>query len=346
MSEADEAATCDGCGAVATHWCNDCSVLVCSAPDGGCASKHTGHQIGHIAQGDDGEGEDVTHEAIAEEDAYHLLEALEKNAHLVCRKLFRRVPAAISSSTAPLPAAPATISGGASWIVAFDAHSPSAGSQVLSEQAWAFFKEHSFVVIDNVLSREVTAAARHQTMELLQAGKLTDYRNPMDVGRDETARDDKRWFIDPNDLGELATGTLGSLFGRFQSLGAELTAGVSLVDEGATREVQLAYYGSTGQRYVKHRDAIPCDGYSGTQLLRGQAARRVTCTLYFNDEYRNPEVDGGQLRLYVGPEAPAEEPYIDVWPVGGRMVLFLSGAVDHEVRPSLAPRTAIATWYS
>lgn len=38
------------------------------------------------------------------------------------------------------------------------------------------------------------------------------------------------------------------------------------------------------------------------------------------------------------------EPVVDVAPVGGRLVLFLSGAVEHAVLPNLAQRIALTAW--
>jgi hypothetical protein len=39
------------------------------------------------------------------------------------------------------------------------------------------------------------------------------------------------------------------------------------------------------------------------------------------------------------------EGYIDVEPIAGRCLVFLSGAMDHEVRPSFADRVAVTSWF-
>ena len=36
---------------------------------------------------------------------------------------------------------------------------------------------------------------------------------------------------------------------------------------------------------------------------------------------------------------------LDVEPVAGRLVIFLSGAIDHAVLPSFAERTALTCWF-
>jgi SM-20-related protein len=38
------------------------------------------------------------------------------------------------------------------------------------------------------------------------------------------------------------------------------------------------------------------------------------------------------------------EPVVDVAPLGGRLVLFLSGAVEHAVLPNLSQRIALTAW--
>ena len=38
------------------------------------------------------------------------------------------------------------------------------------------------------------------------------------------------------------------------------------------------------------------------------------------------------------------EPVVDVAPLAGRLVLFLSGAVEHAVLPNLSQRIALTAW--
>ena len=47
----------------------------------------------------------------------------------------------------------------------------------------------------------------------------------------------------------------------------------------------------------------------------------------------------GMERLEVGAEA-----VVDVAPLGGRLVLFLAGAVEHAVLPCQAERVALTAW--
>ena len=42
---------------------------------------------------------------------------------------------------------------------------------------------------------------------------------------------------------------------------------------------------------------------------------------------------------------PGVDAVVDVAPVAGRLVLFLSGAVEHAVLPTKAERVAVTAWF-
>ena len=85
--------------------------------------------------------------------------------------------------------------------------------------------------------------------------------------------------------------------------------------------------------------------------------RRVTSILYLN-ESDWPSAHGGALRVYhpqvpssdaiaIGSEtSDANSKWVDVYPQGGRLVVFMAGAVEHEVLPAYAPRVALTAWFS
>ena len=64
------------------------------------------------------------------------------------------------------------------------------------------------------------------------------------------------------------------------------------------------------------------------------------------------EVDTDHGTSFVEPEEndcvwdvdDSNAPVLKIPPVGGRLVIFLSGAVDHEVLPSHANRFALTAW--
>jgi len=58
--------------------------------------------------------------------------------------------------------------------------------------------------------------------------------------------------------------------------------------------------------------------------------RKLTCIIYLNPDYE-PE-DGGELRIFC--EGGGTEQFVDLAPDGGRMVLFWSDEIPHEVLPT------------
>jgi SM-20-related protein len=91
----------------------------------------------------------------------------------------------------------------------------------------------------------------------------------------------------------------------------------------------LALY-PPGAFYAKHIDQH-----------RGQSGRVLSWVLYLNPEWR--EEWGGQLRLYE-PERP-ELPMAEIFPRAGRLVVFASDEVPHEVRPTDETRASLTGWF-
>jgi SM-20-related protein len=93
-------------------------------------------------------------------------------------------------------------------------------------------------------------------------------------------------------------------------------------------ELHFARY-PVGAFYSKHLDR-----HAHTQ------ARVVSCILYLNQAWQRE--DGGQLRIYT--RAEEAESHIDITPLGGTLVTFLSGDFYHEVLPARQPRLSITGW--
>lgn len=118
---------------------------------------------------------------------------------------------------------------------------------------------------------------------------------------------------------------LGPLLAGFEALRVEVNADAWL---GLTRfDVQLAHYARGGSGYARHRDTLRGAGFG---------ERRLTAVAYLNPGWT--AADGGRLRLHV-------EPVVEVDPVLGRLVVFLSERVVHEVLPNVAARFAATAWF-
>lgn len=92
-------------------------------------------------------------------------------------------------------------------------------------------------------------------------------------------------------------------------------------------ELQLAFYEAPNRGYERHIDAF-----------RGPQSRRVTAICYLNKGW--DASDGGALRLFL-----SEDETVDILPEAGRMVVFLSDELEHQVMPTDRDRAALTAWY-
>ncbi|KAI9203231.1 2OG-Fe(II) oxygenase superfamily-domain-containing protein [Polychytrium aggregatum] len=202
----------------------------------------------------------------------------------------------------------------------------------LSEGAAQGLYRNGLVVIDGFFTDAPTISQAHQlAADLVATGRFVEastIRQDDDPFRDRKARDDWILWLHAND--ELASQPpLKPLVQKFEDLRADLGKIIRLSGE---TEYQYGFYRGTGGHYDRHRDSFPNDDPSDTEQ------RRVTAICYLNPASWEP-AHGGELRIH---RKGAER---EIAPVGGRLVLFLSGVVDHEVCPSFQDRVAITAWY-
>lgn len=91
-------------------------------------------------------------------------------------------------------------------------------------------------------------------------------------------------------------------------------------------DCMLAKY-ADGGRFQRHIDNTTKDG------------RKLTLLCYLNPD-KWVESDGGSLRLHPKNSSP-----VDIFPEGGRLAMFFSDLVEHEVRPTYGNRFALTMWY-
>jgi len=102
---------------------------------------------------------------------------------------------------------------------------------------------------------------------------------------------------------------------------------------------QYACY-SPGSRYTRHIDTHTAPSSSTSSVSAASKQRRLTLIYYTNQDPR-----GGQLRVY-GCGVAQDMVVRDIAPVKGRLVVFRSDVVLHEVLPSESTRFAITLWVS
>ncbi|WP_460982540.1 2OG-Fe(II) oxygenase [Spirosoma fluminis] len=75
--------------------------------------------------------------------------------------------------------------------------------------------------------------------------------------------------------------------------------------------------------------------------FRSDSRRKLSVICYLNTDWQ--ESDGGQLALYV-PEPDGTEKTLTIAPLGGRLVCFESGRLEHEVLPATRERLSVTGW--
>jgi SM-20-related protein len=70
----------------------------------------------------------------------------------------------------------------------------------------------------------------------------------------------------------------------------------------------------------------------------GSTQRKLSLVLYLNPEWQS--TDGGVLRIH-----GADDEFIDVEPIAGRMVCFLTPGREHEVLQAQCERLSISGWF-
>lgn len=95
------------------------------------------------------------------------------------------------------------------------------------------------------------------------------------------------------------------------------------------KEFHYAVY-PEGTFYKRHLDTFQNDG-----------RRKLSMVCYLNNEDWKPE-NGGELAIYT--QENGEEKTINVYPFPGRVVIFESQELEHEVKPVKVPRLSITGW--
>ncbi|NBB58337.1 2OG-Fe(II) oxygenase [Pseudomonas sp. ODNR1LW] len=171
------------------------------------------------------------------------------------------------------------------------------------------------------LSQDLTRALAAECRKRAAEGELA----PAAVGRGPTSeiregiRGDHIQWIEPGQA-EVCDSYLGLMGSLREALNRGLFLGLE------DFESHFAMY-PPGAFYLKHVDRF-----------RDDDRRMVSAVVYLNESWL-PE-HGGQLRMYLD-----EDAQYDVDPVGGCLVVFLSGEVPHEVLPASRERLSLTGWF-
>jgi SM-20-related protein len=176
-----------------------------------------------------------------------------------------------------------------------------------------------------VRDRFIAPEQIHSLLECVQAREARGDFAPARIGgrgsaqrREEIRGDFTCWLRAPLYPAER------SLLEQLEALRLELNREATL----GLFELELHYARyPPGAGYARHVD----------QPL-GNTLRKVSLALYLNVEWQPP--DGGVLRIH-----ETERGTLDIEPVGGRLVCFLTPGREHEVLPARRERLSISGWF-
>ncbi|WP_209331934.1 2OG-Fe(II) oxygenase [Lunatimonas salinarum] len=186
--------------------------------------------------------------------------------------------------------------------------------------------ERGWVVVDHYVPEPLRVALSQEKRQLLSHG---EFRHA-GIGKGDSfairpeIRSDKVFWMDESDLSQTQAAYWKLMDELRHTINQRCFLGLR------SFECHFAIY-PPGSFYLRHLDQFQAVKY-----------RVVTVILYLNDDWK--EDDGGALRIYL-PATDGEESYTDILPESGRLVVFLSGEIPHEVLPTVRERASITGWF-
>jgi SM-20-related protein len=184
---------------------------------------------------------------------------------------------------------------------------------------------NSYVVVDDFVDEAFRKALLKEQTDLLNQGQFTKAavgKGDQKQVRAEIRSDEVLW-MDPTSLSPLQAIFWEKVAEVQQVLNRRCFLGLKSFEGHFARYPIGSFY----KRHLDQFHAVP--------------HRIVTLILYLNESWT--EGDGGQLRMYF-PQEDGSERIEDVLPVGGRLVVFLSEEIPHEVLPTQKERISITGW--
>lgn len=185
--------------------------------------------------------------------------------------------------------------------------------------------QNSYVIVDDFVDSDFRKALLKEQTELLEKGM---FRNAA-VGKGDQKqvrteiRSDEVLWMDSYNLSPLQASYWERIDQIRQVLNHRCFLGLRSFEGHFARYPIGSFY----KRHLDQFHAVP--------------HRVVTVILYLNDSWSKE--DEGALRMYF-PQEDGTEHVQDVLPLGGRLVVFLSGEIPHEVLPTKKERISITGW--
>ena len=184
---------------------------------------------------------------------------------------------------------------------------------------------NSYVVVDDFVDEGFRKALLKEQIDLLNQGQFTKAaigKGDQRQVRTEIRSDEVLW-MDSTALSPLQAIFWEKVAEVQQVLNRRCFLGLKSFEGHFARYPIGSFY----KRHLDQFHAVP--------------HRIVTIILYLNESWT--EADGGQLRMYF-PQEDGSERMEDVLPLGGRLVVFLSEEIPHEVLLTQKDRISITGW--
>lgn len=190
--------------------------------------------------------------------------------------------------------------------------------------------EQGFCIVENFLDAASVSNLAAEAIELKAKAEL----KPAGIGRVHQAlnpeiRGDSIYWLDA----EQPSAAQQAYFTQMEQLRLSLNQALYLGIFGL--ESHLALY-PAGAFYKRHLDCFANADPSKPQ-------RKISCIVYLNQNWQAN--DGGELRLYMNTDGANQTSFLDVSPVAGRAVIFLSDTFYHEVLPAKRERISLTGWF-
>lgn len=185
--------------------------------------------------------------------------------------------------------------------------------------------QNSYVIVDDFIEEDFRKALLDEQLQSLQLGRFRHAavgKGGQKQVRTEIRSDEVLW-MDADDLSPLQAAYWAKIEEIRLALNRRCFLGLKSFEGHFARYPIGSFY----KRHLDQFQAVP--------------HRVVTVILYLNDSWTSE--DEGALRMYF-PQEDGSERFEDVLPIGGRLVVFLSGEIPHEVLPTKKERISITGW--
>ena len=196
--------------------------------------------------------------------------------------------------------------------------------------------DRGYCVIDNFLNPSIIDTLASEILALENRALL----HAANTGRAQTTvntklRGDSIYWLNESEASPAQQTYFDEMDHLRSGLNQHLYLGLDIL------ESHLALY-PIGASYQKHLDRFKAN--DNAQLPQ----RQISCILYLNKDWL--EEDGGYLRLYLNADTTADGEAVtasslDIAPIAGRLVMFLSDTFYHEVLPANRARMSLTGWF-